>query len=375
MVRTVGQGSLQADQRIASQHTVLHGLADALFNCRPEVLRNRTAEDALCEDEILIHAGLEVHLDVTILAMTARLLLVLAFNRYLFADLLAVRHDGLGQIDLNAELVLELGADDIQMDIAHARDQHLLGLGVVLGGEGRVFVAQTSQTGCELFFVALVLGRDALCIARLGRLMCGDSRCYVFNGNSGFCRLSKDHSYVQDLVDQGKLDPENAFDHPYSNIITRCLGDPTNRSNPDFRSYNLKDGDTLLLCSDGLCGLCHDEEIMQIIEENQDDLMTCKDRLIEAALEAGGYDNITIVLCHIMLQDTEPKAKLNNTVFSKPNHHKIRKILLLLLVLALAAGFYLYRNPQQYAKWKTILYQADTVLVTETDTTNTTLTD
>ena len=204
---------------------------------------------------------------------------------------------------------------------------------------------------------------------------CGDSRCYVFNGNSGFCRLSKDHSYVQDLVDQGKLDPENAFDHPYSNIITRCLGDPTNRSNPDFRSYNLKDGDTLLLCSDGLCGLFHDEEIMQIIEENQDDLMTCKDRLIEAALEAGGYDNITIVLCHIMLQDTEPKAKLNNTVFSKPNHHKIRKILLLLLVLALAAGFYLYRNPQQYAKWKTILYQADTVLVTETDTTNTTLTD
>lgn len=69
---------------------------------------------------------------------------------------------------------------------------------------------------------------------------CGDSRCYVFNGNSGFCRLSKDHSYVQDLVDQGKLDPENAFDHPYSNIITRCLGDPTNRSNPDFRSYNLR---------------------------------------------------------------------------------------------------------------------------------------
>lgn len=40
---------------------------------------------------------------------------------------------------------------------------------------------------------------------------CGDSRCYVFNANSGFCRLSKDHSYVQDLVDQGKLDPENAF--------------------------------------------------------------------------------------------------------------------------------------------------------------------
>lgn len=204
---------------------------------------------------------------------------------------------------------------------------------------------------------------------------CGDSRCYVFNADSGFCRLSKDHSYVQDLVDQGKLEPENAFDHPYSNIITRCLGDSTNRANPDFRSYNLKDGDTLLLCSDGLCGLCPDEEIMQILEENQDDLVTCKERLIEAALAAGGYDNITIALCHVILQDSEPKAKLNNTVFSKPNQHKIWRFLLFLLTLALAVGCYLCKNPQQYAKWKAVIFQADTILVTETDTINTSLSD
>ncbi|MEL5894825.1 protein phosphatase 2C domain-containing protein [Bacteroides sp. GD17] len=173
---------------------------------------------------------------------------------------------------------------------------------------------------------------------------CGDSRCYVFNANSGFYRLSKDHSYVQDLVDQGKLNPENTFDHPYSNIITRCLGDPTNRSNPDFRSYSLKDGDILLLCSDGLCGLCHDEEIMEIIEANQEDLGVCKDQLIEAALAAGGYDNVTIVLCHIIQEgDAAPKTKLNNTVFSKPNNHKFQKVLLLLLILILAIGFYCYK--------------------------------
>lgn len=197
---------------------------------------------------------------------------------------------------------------------------------------------------------------------------CGDSRCYVFNVNSGFCRLSKDHSYVQDLVDQGKLDPENAFDHPYSNVITRCLGDPTNRSNPDFRSYDLKDNDIFLLCSDGLCGLCHDEEIMQIIEENQNNLVICKDQLIGAALAAGGYDNVTIVLCHVIRKETEPKANLNNTVFSKPNSHKFQKIFLLLFALALLLGVYLYKNPQLYAKWKTKIYPADTVIVTETDT-------
>lgn len=204
---------------------------------------------------------------------------------------------------------------------------------------------------------------------------CGDSRCYVFNANSGFCRLSKDHSYVQDLIDQGKLDPENAFDHPYSNIITRCLGDPTNRSKPDFRAYNLKDGDTFLLCSDGLCGLCHDEEIMQIIEENSDNLINCKDQLIEAALSAGGYDNVTIVLCHIMQQETEPKANLNNTVFSKPKQHKFLKTLLLLFALALGIGFYFYINPQQYTKWKTKIFPVDTVMVTVTDTTNVSITD
>ena len=147
------------------------------------------------------------------------------------------------------------------------------------------------------------------------------------------------------MVDQGKLDPENAFDHPYSNVITRCLGDPTNRSNPDFRSYNLKNDDIFLLCSDGLCGLCHDEEIMQIIEENQNDLVACKDQLIEAALAVGGYDNVTIVLCHIIRKETdEPKANLNNTVFSKPNNHKFRKIVLLLFALALLLGGYLYKT-------------------------------
>ena len=108
---------------------------------------------------------------------------------------------------------------------------------------------------------------------------------------------------------------------------------------------------------------------MQIIEENQNDLVACKDQLIEAALAVGGYDNVTIVLCHIIRKETdEPKANLNNTVFSKPNNHKFRKIVLLLFALALLLGGYLYKNPQLYAKWKTKIHPADTVIVTETDT-------
>lgn len=97
---------------------------------------------------------------------------------------------------------------------------------------------------------------------------------------------------------------------------------------------------------------------MQIIEENQNDLVVCKDQLIEAALAVGGYDNVTIVLCHIIQKETdEPKANLNNTVFSKPNNHKFRKIVLLLFVLALLLGGYLYKNPQLSAKWKAKIFR------------------
>ena len=169
MVRTIGQRCFQADQRISCQYTVLHRFANALFDCGPEVLGHRTAENAFCKYEILVGTRLKVHLNMTILTMTARLFLVLALNRYLFTDFLAVRYNRLGQLHFNTKLVFELGADNIQMNVAHTRNQHLLGFGIVFGRKGRVFVAQTCQTGRQLFFVAFVLGCNALRIARLGQ--------------------------------------------------------------------------------------------------------------------------------------------------------------------------------------------------------------
>lgn len=164
---------------------------------------------------------------------------------------------------------------------------------------------------------------------------CGDSRCYVFNAESGICRLSKDHSYVQELVDAGKLDPENAIDHPYSNIITRCLGDKENRANPDFRSYEFRNGDIFLLCSDGLCGLCTDDEIMQVMADQKDSLSDCKNALIEAALSVGGYDNVTVGLCQVVVEEVAESKDLGNTLFNKPvKKHHSSFFLLFLIVLA-----------------------------------------
>lgn len=126
-------------------------------------------------------------------------------------------------------------------------------------------------------------------------MWCGDSRAYIYNGDE-LRRLSKDHSYVQELVDAGKLEPELAFDHPNSNIVTRCLGDFQDKARPEFVTYALNPGDLLLLCSDGLCGLCRDEDIFSVLKQYHSNLEQCKQQLIQAALDAGGYDNVTVAL-------------------------------------------------------------------------------
>lgn len=139
---------------------------------------------------------------------------------------------------------------------------------------------------------------------------CGDSRAYIYNKQSGLLRFSKDHSYVQQLVDEGKLDEDLAFDHPDSNIITRCLGDFQDRAKPDYKSYELHAGDILLICSDGLCGLCRDEEILHIMQQTSADIELCKQTLIQSALEAGGYDNVTLALFETVdLEDAELKVE------------------------------------------------------------------
>ena len=130
---------------------------------------------------------------------------------------------------------------------------------------------------------------------------CGDSRCYMLNREKGLVRLSKDHSYVQELVDRGELEPQYAMDHPLSNIITRCLGDMERRAVPDIRVFQLHDGDIILLCTDGLCGFCTDEQILDLLIKYQDNPEECKNELIAVALGEGGHDNVTVALCHIQI--------------------------------------------------------------------------
>ncbi|MDR1380859.1 MAG: protein phosphatase 2C domain-containing protein [Tannerella sp.] len=191
---------------------------------------------------------------------------------------------------------------------------------------------------------------------------CGDSRAYSFHPESGLIRLSKDHSYVQELVDSGRLDDEAAFSHPNSNIITRSLGDPGETAVPDFVGHGLCDGEVILLCTDGLSGMLRDRAIEGIMTGTAGDVDVCKNTLIESALREGGQDNVTVALCKIIpeanVADEAGRGAVADTAdgeAGKPKRPRKSPVVKLILIVAIllfcliALGLYCMRyiyNPE-----------------------------
>ncbi|MDD1619860.1 MAG: protein phosphatase 2C domain-containing protein [Methylococcaceae bacterium] len=124
----------------------------------------------------------------------------------------------------------------------------------------------------------------------------GDSRAYLWN--AGLYRLTKDHSYIQMMIDSGVISEIDASAHPHSNVISQALGAGDSLSNQikvDTVSGELGANDTMLLCSDGLTGELSDQAIAAILSEtNENQART--DQLIAAALKAGGKDNVTVIV-------------------------------------------------------------------------------
>jgi PPM family protein phosphatase len=123
----------------------------------------------------------------------------------------------------------------------------------------------------------------------------GDSRAYLWNGR--LQQLSQDHSYVQELIEQGAITAEQARSHPHRNVVTQALGvtDPENLR-VETISGELKPGMQLLLCSDGLTEEVADHEIEEALARDDLSAQECVDQLIVAALDGGGSDNVTVVL-------------------------------------------------------------------------------
>jgi PPM family protein phosphatase len=124
----------------------------------------------------------------------------------------------------------------------------------------------------------------------------GDSRAYLLR-NKELLQLTKDHSYVQEQVDAGLLTPEQARVHPYSNVITRCVGASMDVV-PDIYFGTLEQGDVLLLASDGLTGMLEDEQLTRILSADGGP-QHWVDRMVTEANRRGGLDNITAIVIRI----------------------------------------------------------------------------
>src|SRR5713226_2785675 len=128
---------------------------------------------------------------------------------------------------------------------------------------------------------------------KLDLIQVGDSRAYVMRGTQ--IRLAtKDQSLVQQLVDVGQISEEEAETHMFRNVILQALGAQTELT-PATARIQIRQGDMLLLCSDGLSGKLRNEEIRQIIADSSQDLAACS-ALVSEANHRGGEDNITVVL-------------------------------------------------------------------------------
>jgi PPM family protein phosphatase len=151
------------------------------------------------------------------------------------------------------------------------------------------------RSGMGTTFTAVLVGEDELTFAHVG-----DSRAYRFR-DGRLEQLTDDHSLVAELVRQGKITPEEAADHPQRSVILRALG-PEADVEVDTLTHRARAGDVLLLCSDGLTGMVPEERITAILGSSAS-LEEAGRQLIDAANEAGGVDNISVVL--LLLDEVE----------------------------------------------------------------------
>lgn len=156
--------------------------------------------------------------------------------------------------------------------------------------------AGTTVTGALL---ALVDGEPHFAVFNIG-----DSRVYLL-ADGEFARVTRDHSVVQEMVDAGLIDERQAEDHPESNVITRAVGFRES-PRPDLWMLPMRPGMRLLLCSDGLTKEVDDRRIRRHLAEGGTAAQTA-DGLMDAALAAGGRDNVTVVVIDVAAPAPRPR--------------------------------------------------------------------
>ena len=158
-------------------------------------------------------------------------------------------------------------------------------------------LSNREQAGMGTTLVVAYVKDEQLWVANIG-----DSRAYVINAKE-ICKMTIDHSIVEELVRRGTITREEARSHPDKNIITRAVG-TEEYVDADYYDYKLSEGETIILCSDGLTETVRDERIQEIIV-NEEDIAKAVDALIEEANKNGGVDNITVVAFRVEKEENK----------------------------------------------------------------------
>lgn len=190
--------------------------------------------------------------------------------------------------------------------------------GAIRAANGAIFqrtLTEHDKRGMGTTVTALTLFGTRFLIGQVG-----DSRAYLLR-DSRLSQLTKDHSYVQEQVDAGYLTPEQARTHPYSNVITRCVGANSDVM-PDIYVGTVKESDVFLLASDGLTGMLEDYQLQELLSPDrmpQEEV----DALIAEANRHGGLDNITAIIVRVDSVDSPPAAP-EDDVRTQPNAQRPR---------------------------------------------------
>lgn len=182
--------------------------------------------------------------------------------------------------------------------------------------------AGLGKAGMGTTCTAAILNNDKLAIGQVG-----DSRAYLLHDTT-LQQLTRDHSVVADLVEAGDLSPADARVHQWRSYITRALGlDPLMKA--DLYEIRVSAGDRLMLCSDGLYSMISDEVIGQIMASVPDP-QACADKLVAAALEEGGSDNITVIIVDSAGREMQKRKIVR--------HAKTTAVLIIAILIALLAA-------------------------------------
>ena len=232
--------------------------------------------------------------------------------------------DGMGG-HAAGEVASELAVNVIAERAPRHPDAEALGRAVEEANLAIVRAARegVGREGMGTTCTAAMLENERLVIAQVG-----DSRAYLLH-KGRLQQLTRDHSLMTDLIEAGKITPEEARVHPQRSVITRALGsDP--RTTPDLFEINVETGDRLLLCSDGLSGMVEDDEIESLMARTSDP-QRCAALLVNEAIAHGGYDNVTVVVADVTGFAEARRRKVARKT-------KVTAALLVLLLAAIVAG-------------------------------------